>query len=50
MRDAVLKEPSIQKIHAIAAQGLFQTLQQSGFHLVAQGVTSIDEIERVAGE
>ncbi len=49
MRDVVLETPTIQKIHEIAQQGLFMTLQQFGFQLVAQGVTSFDEIERVAG-
>jgi general secretion pathway protein E len=49
MRDVVLANPTIQKIHEIAGQGLFMTLQQFGFQLVAQGVTSFDEIDRVAG-
>jgi general secretion pathway protein E len=49
MRDVVLENPTIQKIHDIANQGLFMTLQQFGFQLVAQGATSFDEIARVAG-
>ena len=49
MRDVVLESPTIQKIHEIAGRGLFMTLQQFGFQLVAQGVTSFDEIDRVAG-
>jgi general secretion pathway protein E len=48
-RDVILKTPTIQGIREIANQGLFMTLQQYGFHLVAQGVTSMDEIERVSG-
>lgn len=48
-RDVILKTPTIQGIREIATQGLFMTLQQFGFHLVAQGVTSMDEIERVSG-
>ncbi len=49
MRDVVLESPTIHKIHEIAKQGLFMTLQQFGFQLVAQGITSFDEIDRVAG-
>jgi general secretion pathway protein E len=49
MRDIVLKSPTIQGIRGIAEQGLFTTLQQYGFQLVGQGVTSIEEIERVSG-
>ncbi len=49
MRDIVLHAPSIRKLREIADQGLFMTLQQAGFQLVAQGVTSMDEIDRVAG-
>jgi len=48
-RDVILKTPTIQGIREIANQGLFMTLQQYGFHLVAQGVTGMDEIERVSG-
>jgi type II secretory ATPase GspE/PulE/Tfp pilus assembly ATPase PilB-like protein len=49
MRDVVLETPTIHKIHEIAKQGLFMTLQGFGFQLVSQGVTAFDEIERVAG-
>jgi general secretion pathway protein E len=49
MRDVVLETPTIHKIHTIAKQGLFMTLQQFGFQLVSQGVTAFDEIERVTG-
>lgn len=50
MRDVVLGSPTIHGIHEVAKQGLFMTLQQFGFQLVAQGVTSVDEIERVSNE
>jgi type II secretory ATPase GspE/PulE/Tfp pilus assembly ATPase PilB-like protein len=33
----------------IIEQGLFTTLQQSGWKMVAEGATTIDEVERVAG-
>lgn len=49
MRDVVLKTPTIQGIRDIANQGLFITLQQHGYQLVAQGITNIDEVDRVAG-
>ncbi|MCL4209155.1 MAG: Flp pilus assembly complex ATPase component TadA [Phycisphaerales bacterium] len=49
LRDVVLNKPAIQEIRAIIKRGLFHTLQQSGFQLVARGLTSADEIERVAG-
>jgi general secretion pathway protein E len=49
LRDAVLKSPSIQGIREILRSGLFTSLQQFGFQLVAQGHTSYDEVERVAG-
>ncbi|MEE8458713.1 MAG: GspE/PulE family protein, partial [Phycisphaerales bacterium] len=49
MRDVLLGTPTIQKIHEIANQGLFTTLQQFGFQQVTKGITSFDEIARVAG-
>ncbi|MHC4446561.1 MAG: GspE/PulE family protein, partial [Planctomycetota bacterium] len=49
MRDIVLKTPTIQGIRGIADQGLFIMLQHYGYQLVAQGVTSFDEVERVSG-
>jgi len=49
MRDVVLKTPTISGIREIAGQGLFITLQQMGYQLVAQGVTSLDEVDRVSG-
>jgi general secretion pathway protein E len=49
MRDVVLKAPTIQGIRDIANQGLFMTLQQHGYQLVAQGATSMDEVDRVSG-
>ncbi len=49
LRDTVLKEPTISKIRGLLEQGLFTTLQEFGAQLVAQGETSMDEIDRVAG-
>ncbi len=48
LRDIVLKKPAIQDIREVLGQGLFTTLQQYGFHLVSQGLTSFEEVERVA--
>ncbi|MHC4992636.1 MAG: GspE/PulE family protein [Planctomycetota bacterium] len=49
MRDVILKTPTITGIRAVAEQGLFMTLEQYGFQLVTQGLTSFDEVERVSG-
>jgi general secretion pathway protein E len=49
MRDIILKTPTIQGIRTIAETGVFSTLQQFGFGLVAAGSTSIDEVDRVSG-
>lgn len=49
MRDVVLKKPTIQGIREIANQGLFTTLQQSGFQMVCEGETSMEEVDRVSG-
>lgn len=49
MRDILLKEPSIKALRDSASQGLFTTLQESGFQLVAQGFTSMEEVDRVSG-
>jgi general secretion pathway protein E len=49
MRDVILKTPTIQAMREIADQGLFMSLQQFGYHLVAEGLSSMDEVERVSG-
>lgn len=49
MRDVIMKTPTIQGIREIAKQGLFTSLEEYGFHLVAEGDTTFDEIDRVAG-
>jgi general secretion pathway protein E len=48
LRDVVLKKPTIAEIRSILSQGHFTSLPQYGWHLVAQGLTSVEEIERVA--
>ena len=48
LRDAILTQPTIQQIRKAADQWTFQTLMDSGFAKVAEGVTTIEEVERVA--
>lgn len=47
LRDIVLREPSIGAMRKIIDQGLFTTLTQSGWRLAAEGVTTLDEVDRV---
>ncbi|MBA4027733.1 MAG: hypothetical protein C0475_01065 [Planctomyces sp.] len=49
LRDIVLKDPTITAIKRVIEKGLFSTLQQSSWQLVARGVTDLDEADRVAG-
>ena len=49
LRDCVLTRPSIQAMRRIVEQGVFRTLQQAGWLLAADGNTSLDEVDRVAG-
>jgi type II secretory ATPase GspE/PulE/Tfp pilus assembly ATPase PilB-like protein len=48
LRDIVLGKPTIAAMKKVIEQGLFTTLQQSGWKLVAEGTTTMDEIDRVA--
>jgi len=48
IRDIILRTPTIGAIREALGSEMFQTLQQSGWQLVAKGITSIDEVERVA--
>lgn len=49
LRDIVLREPSITAMKKVIENGLFTTLAQFGWRLVAEGATSLDEVDRVAG-
>ncbi len=49
LRDIVLKEPTIQAMRRVIESGLFTTLMQTGWQLVARGITTLDEVDRVAG-
>ncbi len=48
LRDVILKEPSIQAMRGVIEKGLFTTLVQSGWQLVARGATTLEEVDRVA--
>jgi general secretion pathway protein E len=50
LRDVVLRDPSIQAMKKTIEQGHFTTLAQSGWRLVAEGVTTLDEVDQVAGQ
>ena len=49
IRDMIMRGPSIKDIREHARQGLFTSLEEFGFGLVGEGVTTFDEIDRVAG-
>lgn len=49
LRDVILENPTISGMRKIIDQGVFTTLEQSGWKLVAEGVTTLGEIDRVAG-
>lgn len=48
LRDVVLKEPTLGAMKKVIETGLFTTLVQSGWQLVARGATSLEEVDRVA--
>jgi len=48
LRDVILKEPSIQAMKKSISNGLFTTLLEHGWQLVARGVTTLEEVDRVA--
>lgn len=50
LRDVILRDPSIQAMKKVIEAGMFTTLAQSGWRLVGEGVTTLDEVDRVAGQ
>jgi type II secretory ATPase GspE/PulE/Tfp pilus assembly ATPase PilB-like protein len=48
LRDVVLREPTLAAMKKVIETGLFTTLVQSGWQLVARGATSMEEVDRVA--
>ena len=49
LRDVVLKRPTMQQIRDVLRTGLFTSLQAYGVQMVLNGITSFDEVDRVAG-
>jgi general secretion pathway protein E len=50
LRDVILREPSIQAMKKVIEQGHFNTLAQSGWKLVSEGTTTLEEVDHVAGQ
>jgi len=48
LKDVIIKEPTLAAMKRVIEQGLFTTLVQSGWQLAARGVTTLDEVDRVA--
>ena len=46
IREVIMKSPSVAEIQKLLTTTKFVKLSQSGYQLVADGVTSLDEIER----
>ncbi len=49
LRDVVLHNPSIASMKKVIESGLFTTLPQFGWRIVAEGATSLEEVDHVAG-
>ena len=49
LRDAILKSATMGAINDALSRVLFTSLEQSGYKLIAQGVTSPEELDRVVG-
>lgn len=49
MRDIILKKPTMSDIREALKRTVFISLQDGGYQMVAQGVTSMQEVERVVG-
>ncbi|MBS0187168.1 MAG: Flp pilus assembly complex ATPase component TadA [Planctomycetes bacterium] len=50
LRDVVMHDPTIAAMKKVIEQGLFTTLAQFGWKLVAEGVTTLEEVDKVAGQ
>jgi type II secretory ATPase GspE/PulE/Tfp pilus assembly ATPase PilB-like protein len=48
LRDVIIKEPTIASMKRVIEGGLFTTLVQSGWVQVARGITTLEEVDRVA--
>lgn len=49
LKDVILKRPTLQELKRAVSNTVFCSLRDSGYQLVAQGITSVDEIDRVLG-
>ncbi|MEM0984425.1 MAG: GspE/PulE family protein, partial [Planctomycetota bacterium] len=49
LRDVILGEASIQAMRKAISNNHFTTLGEFGWKLVSEGITSVEEVERVAG-
>ncbi len=49
LRDIILSNPNIAAMKKIINEGQFTTLAEFGWKLVAEGRTSVEEVDRVAG-
>ena len=49
LRNVIAKVPSIGEVQKVLTKGTFQSLRDSGYQLVAEGVCSFTEIERTVG-
>ncbi|MAE66919.1 MAG: hypothetical protein CMJ18_21890 [Phycisphaeraceae bacterium] len=49
LRDAILADTQIQDMRKAIRSTMFASLRESGYRLVAEGVTTVEEIDRVVG-
>lgn len=49
VRDVILTNPTIAEIRRAAGEWMFATLSESGYRKVIEGVTTVQEVERVSG-
>ncbi len=49
VRDVILTAPTISEIRKAGGEWMFQTLVESGHRKVIEGITTVEEVERVAG-
>jgi type II secretory ATPase GspE/PulE/Tfp pilus assembly ATPase PilB-like protein len=49
LREAIVRNPTMQDVQKSLANTRFEKLQQTGFQLVADGVVAFDEIDKAVG-
>jgi type II secretory ATPase GspE/PulE/Tfp pilus assembly ATPase PilB-like protein len=47
LRDALIKQPKLEVLRSVARKSGHRTIQEEGILLVARGITSIPELQRV---